>query len=176
MKFFYVVILAFTLILSNSGSSIQNVHNQNNESHENCQYPSEEDLDKMLSIVFIKNLKIEKEMLRDPNLTATQIDIYRELWDEPNLISDKNCSKSNDNHIGSKSICPHMYEKINRKNRYPFQVLAVKCLCSKCPNGRCIPVYVKNPVLTRGDCNSSGFYDFVGAIENISNSCECISS
>lgn len=86
-------------------------------------------------------------------------------WDEENGIA----------------TCPHKFVRIRRDNLFPYERLVAQCLCSRCLHLEelsenqiaCRPSYITNFALKRGQCQSSGVFEWVGALEKVPVSCTC---
>lgn len=135
-----------------------------------CKDPSEKELQTML----VKN------------------NIFRAIaWssetDDHGAINDLDMDQSGCNNtkhfsLEDRSICPYKFVTIQKKNRYPYHVVGVKCTCINCKFFekrylgdlyKCVPEYEQIPVLVRKNCGKNGTYMWEYVMERVPKSCNC---
>lgn len=82
-----------------------------------------------------------------------------------------------------KAICPRRYNVIFRRNKFPFYIKQVMCICEKCGISdylnlqknfyKCMPVWKEVPVLIREKCQEDGYYYWSPGYEWINSGCTC---
>lgn len=157
IRFVFMIVLLFTT----NGSSFPTFK----KSGSHCKLPYEYELDSLYiqaSIIFIQK---RNQFLEANNLTDGKIEKHFKISNQSFQIDNKMCDKKRYDqlNVNTRSDCPYTYEHVHRPDRYPFDIISVKCGCERCnsfgPSKRCLPLYTQRPVLI-GECNEDGFYEF----------------
>jgi hypothetical protein len=145
-------------------------------SNRECEWPEEIlkadliELNKIQTIQFIKGLEYDPIMQKHFSSSIMEMNITDD--NENELPGPKECSiteQKEEWNIGS--LCPFWLKWVVRKDVYPWRRKVARTSCGTCVrldqhfSCICVPVYILQPALKKGNCQLDGLYERIPKLE-----------